>query len=364
MNRIDLPDPALGFSKTSAAMAAGRGDVFGGAAIHVRIDGAVVFDAAFGEIVPGGPPVLVDSPFDLASVTKIVVGTALLALFDERRFALDDPLVSVLPEFAGQDARRTAVTFRHLLTHTSGLPAHVSFRDELGSAAIVGRVCATPLASAPGTAVTYSDLGYILVGAAVERISTLPLAEAVSRFVCDPLGLKVTRFNPPPEMRERTVCTERDSWRGRLLQGEVHDENCWSMGGVSGHAGLFSTASEVADIGEAYRLGGIAGATRLLSRHAATLAVSECVRDGDERRGLGWSLRTNASQSCGDRFGPESFGHTGYTGTSIWVDPDRSLTVALLTNRVYFTRDPHPIFELRRVVHDAVVDDLALVGGG
>ena len=350
---------AAPFSRTRATLAAAEGRVFTGAVLHVHVGGSIACEAAFGTLSPDGQAVRPDSPFDLASITKMFAATAMLALFDERQFALDDPIVSIVPEFAGPDARRAAVTFRHLLTHTSGLPAHVNFRDELGARAILTRVCATPLASTPGVAVAYSDLGFILVGVAIERLAGLPLAEAIAGYVVEPLGLTSALFTPPPHERPNIVCTERDSWRGRLLQGEVHDENCWSMGGVSGHAGMFATAADVAQLGEAYRNGGTTDTSRVISRHSAMLATRECARDSNERRGLGWALRTSERQSCGTRFGSNSYGHTGYTGTSLWVDPDRALTVALLTNRVYFTREPLPIFELRAAVHDAIVDDIS-----
>ena len=348
--------PRLRLAATLLEAAAGR--VFTGAVLHVRLNGEVVEETAFGDIKPGGDAVTPQTPFDLASITKVFAGSALLALFDQRRIALDDPIVSVIPEFAGRDPRRMVVTFRHLLAHTSGLPAHVSFRDEVAARSVIARVCATPLTSAPGSTVVYSDLGFMLVGAIIERLAARPLAESIDALVVTPLGSRDTGFNPPPSIRERIVCTERDSWRGRLLQGEVHDENCWSMGGISGHAGLFAPAAAVADIGEAYRDDGMGRAARMLSRHAALMSVHECAASSDERRGLAWALRTTGRQSCGSSFGPRSFGHTGYTGTSLWVDPDRALVVALLTNRVYFTRDPQPIFELRAAVHDAIVSDI------
>jgi CubicO group peptidase (beta-lactamase class C family) len=352
------------FAKALEILEAAEGRVFTGAVLHVRIGGEVVCEAPFGVLLPGGARVRTDAAFDLASITKAFAATALLRLFDERRFALEDSIVSILPEFAGPDPRRTSVTFRHLLTHASGLPAHVSFRDEVAAPAVIARVCATPLTNAPGSSVVYSDLGFMLVGAAIQRLSDRPLASAIADLVLEPLGIVNAGYCPPPEERGRIACTERDSWRGRLLQGEVHDENCWSMGGVSAHAGLFAPASAVAELGEAYRNGGTGPARRIVSRHAALAATRECARSAEERRGLGWALKTTERQSCGTRFGPDSFGHTGYTGTSLWVDPDRALTVALLTNRVYFSRDPSPIFELRAAVHDAIVDDLSVAEAG
>ena len=348
--------------RAAAVLDAALGRVCTAAVLHVRVDGAVIAEVPFGVVRPSGERVRPQTPFDLASVTKIFAGSALLSLFDERRFALDDPLVSIVPEFGGQDPRRRAVTFRHLLSHTSGLPAHVSFRDELASAAVIARVCATPLTAMPGAKVEYSDLGFMLVGAAIERLGGMPLAQSVAERVLGPLGAVDAGYAPPPDVRGSIACTERDSWRGRLLQGEVHDENCWAMGGVSAHAGLFARAATVADIGEAYREGGMAPNGRLVTRHSALIATKEWARSDDERRGLAWALRTQHRQSCGSKFGPRSFGHTGYTGTSLWVDPDRALTVALLTNRVYFTREPGPIFELRGAVHDAVVEDVGRSG--
>jgi len=349
-------------ARSAAVIESALGRVCTAAVLHVRVGGALVADLPFGVVTPGGDPVISETPFDLASLTKIFAGTALLALFDERRFALDDSIVSLIPEFGGHDARRKSVTFRHLLSHTSGLPAHVSFRDEVAGAAVIARVCATPLTSMPGSTVAYSDLGFMLVGTAIERLTSRTLSDIITERVLEPLRAVDAGFNPPPDVRGRIACTERDSWRGRLLQGEVHDENCWAMGGVSAHAGLFARAAAVADIGEAYRDGGIASGGRLLSRHTALAAMREWARSADERRGLAWALRTEHRQSCGSLFGPRSFGHTGYTGTSLWVDPDRGLTVALLTNRVYFTRDPHPVFELRGAVHDAVVEDVERLG--
>ena len=315
-------------------------------------------DEAFGRRGPEGDPVTTDSIFDLASITKLFVGTALLALHDERRIALDDRIVSVLPEFAGLDQRRSLVTYRHVLTHTSGLPAHVNFRDELGATAVIARVCSTPLSAAPGASVTYSDLGFMLAGEAVARISGMALDEALRMLVFEPLELSDTFYRPQTDVMSRIVCTEKDTWRNRLLRGEVHDENCWAMGGIAGHAGIFGTAAGVGQLAEMYRLGGAAGSHRTLLRPTANAATREQARGQDERRGLAWALKASDKHSSGSRLSSRSYGHTGYTGTSVWVDPTRALTVVLLTNRVFFSRQPEPIRALRAAVHDAVVEDL------
>jgi serine-type D-Ala-D-Ala carboxypeptidase len=345
--------------RASRVVAQSIGDICAAAVLHVRQDGEIIAREAFGKRAPDGAAVAHDSIFDLASITKLFVGTALLALHDERRLSLDDPVGQVIPEFVGLDQRRGQVTFRHLLTHSSGLPAHVNVREELGAKAVIARVCATPLAAAPGSDIIYSDLGFMLVGETVARLSGSPLEEALATLVIAQLGVGDLCYRPPASMLDRIVCTEKDAWRGRLLRGEVHDENCWAMGGVAGHAGLFGSAADVAALAESYRLGGGIGSHRLLQRPTANAAVRQQAAGADERRGLAWALKASDRHSSGSRLSSDSFGHTGYTGTSVWVDPQRALTVVLLTNRVFFSRAPEPIRALRAAVHDAIVEDLS-----
>jgi len=332
------------------------GTVFTCAVLQVRQHGDTIFEGALGQLAPGGDAARTDSIFDLASLTKLFAGTALLALFDQRRIALDDPIVGVIPAFAGRDARRESVTFRHLLTHSAGLPAHVNLRDEVGAAAVIARVCSTPLAYTPGDDAVYSDLGFMLIGEAIARIERRPLADALEALVTEPLRIADVGYRPSIELRDRIACTENDPWRGRLLCGEVHDENCWAMGGAAGHAGLFGTAASVLDLAEAFRNGGELQLQRVLARSTSMLAVREQARsrDGQERRGMAWALKVSDASSCGARFSSQSFGHTGYTGTSIWVDPTRALSVALLTNRVHVSRNPDPIRALRVAVCDTI----------
>ncbi|MDQ6781738.1 MAG: beta-lactamase family protein [Candidatus Eremiobacteraeota bacterium] len=331
------------------------GTIYSAAVVHIRLDGDVVFEEAFGARRPGAPATAPDCLFDLASITKLFTTTALLALFDRRRFALDDPITVVMPEFAGTDARRAQVSYRHLLTHTSGLPAYANYREESGPAAIIARICATPLVSRPGSEVLYSDLGFMLAGALIERIWGAPLDQALHELVASPMQLSDLCFRPEPQLLRQVVCTENDPRRKRLLRGEVHDENAWAMGGAAGHAGLFGSAEAVADLAEMYRRGGPAPEPVLMRPTAR--AATRLQADGAERRGLGWALHGPGS-SCGDLLSPEAYGHTGYTGTSVWVDPQRALTVVLLTNRVHVSRDPEPIRQFRIAMHDAVVHDL------
>lgn len=351
--------PAVDLPATGALLERGLGVVFTAASLQVRADGQVVCRRALGYHAPAGSEISSASIFDLASLTKLFVVTALLALFDRRAFALDDPIVTVIPEFAGPDGRRATVSFRNLLTHTSGLPAHVNFREESSYEAVMARVCATPLAHAPGQTVVYSDLGFMIAGETVARLSGKSLPAAIEQFVGQPLSLTSLGYRPPARLRDRIVVTEDDPRRGGLLRGDVHDENCWAMGGIAGHAGLFGTADDVAALGEMYRLGGAYGGGRQLLRPTALAAIREHARSADERRGLGWALKSGDGQSSGSRLSPDSFGHTGYTGTSIWVDPTRALTIVLLTNRVHLTRDPDPIRLIRAAVADSVVDELS-----
>jgi CubicO group peptidase (beta-lactamase class C family) len=349
------PDSAR-FAAALAVLHRGLGETYSAAVLHVRLAGHVVVEECVGAFAPDAEAVDPSAIFDLASLTKLFTGTALLVLNDRRALALDDPVTSFFPEFAGPDARRQRVTVRHLLTHASGLPAHVNFRDEVGAPAVIGRVCATPLVAAPGDAVQYSDLGFMLAGEIVARVSKMPLDRAIATLVSEPLGVPDIRYVPTLEARSRIVCTEDDPWRGRLLRGEVHDENCWAMGGIAGHAGLFGSAASVAALGELYRTHGDSANGRVISRAAAMLAVREHAAGERERRGLAWALKADDAHSCGQRFSTSAFGHTGYTGTSLWVDPSRELTVAFLTNRVHLSRDGDSILRSRGHIHDAVAD--------
>ena len=371
--------------------------------------GEVLLNAGWGWIDPEEHtiPVRPETLFDLASVTKLFTTTAFLSLVSAGRVRLQDPLISVMPEFGvsgprgldgGQDPHTKAklptpdsargqmadpvrVTFFHLLTHTSGLaPWRAVFeaagspppppdqldplsRDARWSKALAA-LCAYPFVGQPGEGVVrYSDLGLMLLGEAVCRLHGTPgrLEDAIQARVLDPLGLETLTFNPLQHGRSRAAIapTEADpGWRGRRCWGEVHDENACGVGGVAGHAGLFSTARDVAALGQSWldadsRLGIDPNLVREATReHAST--------DG-MRRGLGWLIKANEDAPAGDLFNAGAFGHTGFTGTSLWVEPARRLVVATLTNRVYPGRHIMGIHPFRRAIHDAIatiVDDL------
>ncbi len=302
--------------------------------------------------------------YDLASLTKVVgLTTGLMLAVAERRLILDEAVRRYVPAFQGTDKDR--VTVRHLLTHSSGLPAHRRLWEEAVAAQdALALVDATPLDTVPGARTVYSDLGAMVLTQALERVTGEPLDTYLARRVFQPLGMWSTMFRPPRHRLPDVAPTERDPWRGRELRGEVHDENAAWLGGVSGHAGLFSNAEDLLTFGE-WLLGSLDGDGRG-STHPGDdrLPVpAEVAREFTRRqdlvvgssRALGWDTPSENS-SAGTRLSPASFGHTGFTGTSIWLDPARRLVIVLLTNRVNPTRNNNQHVPLRRAVADLVAD--------
>ena len=300
--------------------------------------------------------------WDLASLTKVIGTTgAMMQLVADGRVALDSPVVRYLPEWRAPGSAQ--VTVRHLLTHSAGLPAWRALYKEAADADEARRqVLATGPDTLPGRRFVYSDLGFILLGLLVEHVTGEPLDRFTSRHVFAPLGMTATRFLPPGDWRTRIAPTERDPWRQRHLRGEVHDENAFRLGGVSGHAGLFSTARDLSRLARAYLRHGQLDGVRIFD--SATVATFTIVQDSTvSRRALGWETPTGGN-SAGRRLSPRAFGHTGFTGTSIWMDPDRRLFVLLLTNRVNPTRENRKIGAVRMALADAAVGALEPTAAG
>jgi beta-N-acetylhexosaminidase len=298
-----------------------------------------------------------DTVYDAASLTKPVVTAALVAMeLEAGRLSLDSPISTCLPEWNSgpQPMWRQAVTIRHLLTHSSGLPGHVPYYEQLKTKReIISRAVAEALNYEPGSKCEYSDPGFILLGEILERISGHTLEELAREMIFGPLGMNNSMFNPPPSLRNLIAPTGTDSpIRKRLLRGEVHDDNAWAMGGVAGHAGLFSSAGNLAVFCRMILNGGIYAHKRLLKRTTIAEFTSPQALSGNTRT-LGWAMRTEPSSS-GRYFSSRSFGHAGFTGTSIWCDPKHDLAVVLLTNRTYPTRDNEKIQEARPAIHDTV----------
>ena len=294
--------------------------------------------------------------YDLASLTKIIATTSLmLQLVDAGRVALDTPAVRYLPDWRGP--RAAEITVRQLLTHSSGLAAWRAFYKEATDKADArAQLMLVGPDAPPGTRFLYSDMNFMLLGMIAVRLTGMPLDSAFQVLVAKPLKLVDTRFLPDPSLRVRIAPTEYDPWRQRQLRGEVHDENASRFGGVSGHAGLFSTATDLSRVARMWMNGGTLDGVRVAS--AATVAQFTRAQDTlISKRALGWET-PNGTNSAGHRLSPRAFGHTGFTGTSIWIDPSRDVFVILLTNRVNPTRENKKIGGVRVALADAVAGAL------
>jgi CubicO group peptidase (beta-lactamase class C family) len=358
--------------------AAARG-VFPGGVLLVNVGGQVVFHRATGlrALEPERSPMREDTIFDLASLTKpLATAVAMMVMVKERKIQLDDRVTRFFHNFGVHG--KTHVTFRHLLAHTSGLPAWRPFWKDILRIEREGRINFTgsrgakefvyeaiqrekPEAAA-GARTVYSDLGFMLLGAVIEEVSGMSLDRYCYDRVYKPLGLRSTSYVDLSLLRTRRLepiaemiaPTERCPWRKRVLCGEVHDDNAYAMGGVVGHAGLFSSAHDVdrlaTTLRECYE-----GQNVFLP---ATIVREFWRRDdtiGSSTWALGWDTPAAAASTAGSELSRHAVGHVGFTGTSLWIDLDRSLHVILLTNRVHPSRDNDKIREFRPLIHDLVV---------
>jgi beta-N-acetylhexosaminidase len=309
------------------------------------------------------PAVTPDTIYDTASLTKAVVTTTLVAMQVEAgRLALDSQVARYIPEWSSgpNPEWRKNITIRHLLTHSSGLPAHQDYFLTIHSdREAIAKICSEPLEYAPGTKTVYSDLGFILLGEILKRVTGRTVDQMARERIFVPLGMNNTMFKPSKALAGRIAPTENDAkYRKRLLKGEVDDENAFAMGGVAGHAGMFATAPDLAAFCQMMLNGGLYSHQRLLTR--ATIAQFITPQSlAANTRTPGWMTPTPDSSS-GRYFFSHSFGHLGFTGTSIWIDPERQVFVILLTNRVYPTRANDKIAAVRPAVHDAVMEALGL----
>jgi CubicO group peptidase (beta-lactamase class C family) len=344
------------FAAARALIAGGIAErAFPAASVEVgRADG-IVWRETFGTLTyeEDAPRATTATIFDLASLTKVLATTPLLMRATERGLlSLDEPIAPRLPDWRGED--RSAVTVRDLAAHCSGLTAYLPFyKDCRGRQEFEPEICRLKLEYAPRSRSIYSDLGFILLGFLLEDAARIPLdaqfADIAALVAPEPLT-----FRPPAAWRPRTAPTEVDPWRGRLLVAEVHDENAWALGGVAAHAGLFGTAASVGRYArlvlETFETDTALGRAETLRRFARRVA-----KVPDSSRALGWDTMLPTS-SCGRRLSPAAIGHTGFTGTSLWIDPERDLYIVLLTNRVHPTRENNGLKKLRPAIHDAIAD--------
>jgi CubicO group peptidase (beta-lactamase class C family) len=374
--RVDKAlDKSIDEAQTPGAVVFARMPRDGEVVEHLSVRGHAV-------LRPERIPMARDTIFDLASLTKpLATTTALMLLVDEGAVALDDPVAKVLPSFA--DRGKEEVSFRHLLTHSAGLKPWRAFHELLiqkerktgerllgtpeGREWIIDRILRSALVHEPGQAAVYGDLDFIVLGAAVETLTKQPLDVFCEERIFGPLGMKDTRFFPmssvdgaegslsvPPALLRRMAATENCPWRDRILWGEVHDPNASAMGGVAGHAGLFSSADDVMRFAQVF-LDVWHGRSDLLPREQVLRFSERQTIPEDSDWAIGWDTPTAGQSSSGKLFSERSVGHLGFTGTSLWIDLEREAVVVMLTNRVHLVAK-RSRFDLRPTVHDHILD--------
>jgi CubicO group peptidase (beta-lactamase class C family) len=336
---------------------------FPACSLAVTLGGELVAHKAFGRFTydPASPQATTSSLFDLASLTKVVASTTMAMILYERGLLdLEAPVTAIVPEFASDDDRRREITLRMLLAHSSGLPAYEKlFLRAKTREALLRAAFTIELAAAPGARAEYSDLGFIILGVALGRLADEAFDVFCQREIFGPLGMTRTTFNPAPALKDSIPPTADDqTFRCRIIQGEVQDENASVLGGVAGHAGLFSTAEDLAIFAHAMLNG---GRPILRSSTVELFSRLESAPAGTSRA-LGWDTPSAPSQS-GKYFSSRSFGHLGYTGTSLWIDPQRQLSITLLTNRTWPDCQNQAIKQVRPAFHDAVMEALGACGG-
>lgn len=330
-----------------------EGGAFPGASWQIGNRNGLLEHGAVGVLGEGLGPVDVATLYDLASLTKIIVTYALMRQFEEGAVRMEDTVSYFLPPYKETD--KADITLIELLTHTSTIPGqlqlyrHAHTREDLLEA-IRWQL---PRADSPGT-VRYTSKGYIVLGEIISAVDAQPLDRIVERRVLKPLGIGDTCFNPPVERMDCIAPTEACPWRGRVVRGQVHDENAVVMGGVSGHAGLFAPVGDVAKVAAVMLDGKTSDGSVFLNPSTIRLMTQNHTAGKNENRGLGFMLAGPGS-AAGDLMSPESFGHTGFTGTSMWVDPRAGLYAVLLSNRIHPRRDNDAIFRVRQIFHNMSV---------
>ena len=331
---------------------------FPGAAFAVARRGETVLQGAIGRFTydEASEDVTLSTIYDIASLTKVIATTSMaMLLYEGGKLDLSQAVIEVLPEFAGDDSRRNRITVEMLLAHSSGLPAYVKlFLQSKDRISLLRLAFHVPLEVDPGTRAEYSDIGFILLGELLQRVAGEELDSFCRRELLTPLNMRSTFYRPSKHLRDNIPPTVEDrEFRHRVIQGEVHDENASVMGGVAGHAGLFSNTSDLMKFSSAM----IGCGPKLFDAKSIALFTRRCSRPADTSRSLGWDTPSTPSQS-GKYFSQRSYGHLGYTGTSLWIDGEREIAIALLTNRTWPHRESQLIKQIRPAFHDAVMEEL------
>ncbi|RMF55802.1 MAG: beta-N-acetylglucosaminidase [Calditrichaeota bacterium] len=332
--------------------------IFPGAQIAIVLKDTLLASRGFGHHTydKNSPPVTPSTIYDLASITKVAATTVVaMRLWEKKKIQLDIPVKSYLPKFSGGE--KDSVTLRHLLTHSAGVHWWVDLWNKAKTKEeALDYICQLPLDYTPGDSMIYSDLGIILVGKILETITGKPIDQLATQLIYKPMGMTNTMFNPPKDLLSRIAPTEiGGSMHRGLIHGEVHDENAFFFGGVSTHAGLFSTAEDLAALSQMLLNGGIYRHYRFFTPQTIQYWTTRQNLPEGSSRALGWDTPSDHGSSAGDYFSPGSFGHLGFTGTSMWIDPNREIAIILLTNRVYPTRERGGIYEVRRDFYNAAM---------
>ncbi|MFA3782210.1 glycoside hydrolase family 3 N-terminal domain-containing protein [Melioribacteraceae bacterium 4301-Me] len=332
---------------------------FPGTSLLIAKDGKIIYQKGYGHLTYDytSRTVTPNTIYDLASVSKVIATTtATMICIDRGLFKLDDKVSKYIPQFA--ENGKENITIRNLLLHNSGLPAYKRYYEMYDNAEdVLNDIYTTKLDYPTGTKTVYSDLGMITVGKIIEKVTGKTLDQFCKEEIFNPLGMTSTFYNPPAIYKDRIAPTENDNyWRHRLLIGEVHDETASMLGGVAGHAGLFSTSGDLAKLLQMILQKGYYQGKKFIEPQTVELFTKR--QSEESSRALGWDTKSEKGSSAGNLFSPNSYGHTGYTGTSVWTDPERKLIVVFLTNRVYPTRNNLKILNVRPALHDAVIKSI------
>lgn len=334
-----------------------KDNAFPGAVVLVSQNGEVIYEKGFGHFTydESSSKVGTTTIYDLASLTKVIATTtAAMICIDRILFQLDDPVNNHIPEYS--ENGKEAITIKNLLLHNSGLPAWKKFYDKsLDADLITKNIYQTKLEYPAGTKTVYSDLGIIVLGKLIETVTEKKLDQFCNDKIFIPLKMNNTYFNPPDSVKDKIPPTEIDNyWRKKLVQGEVHDETSSLLGGVAGHAGLFSTAEDLSKLCSVMLNEGKYNGKQFFKSETVKLFTKRY--SPQNTRALGWDTKSTTRSSAGNKFSITSFGHTGFTGTSVWIDPERKLFVVFLTNRVYPSRENKKIINVRPKLHNAVIN--------
>lgn len=333
--------------------------VFPGAVVLIWKDGQIIYQNSFGKLTyeESSPLVKLNTIYDLASLTKVIATTtATMMCMDRGLLSLDDEVVKFIPEFGNYDKEK--ITIKNLLLHNSGLPAWKKFYGRnLSYSEVLFEIFNSSLEYKTGEKTIYSDLGIITLGKIIEKVTGKTLDIFCNDEIFKPLKMNSTLFNPPDSLKIMCAPTEKDNyWRMKTLQGEVHDETSAMLTGVAGHAGLFSTVEDISKLMAMLMSKGTLNGKEYIK--SSTIELFTKRFSNSSTRALGWDTKSDSGSSAGNYFSRNSFGHTGFTGTSIWADPDKNLFVIFLTNRIHPTRDNSGIIKVRPALHNAIIESI------